>query len=109
MTRTLLAVGTRNPDTFHVVGNPILAHYVTDGDWCHPGECFTTFLDEQWNTGSYELGYHRYRLDAVWEAIIEVGGWTLEWTEVHSDWFREENPEFDPHTQPCYTCGKALL
>lgn len=88
---------------YNVHGNPIVAHYVTDGDYVHTGGCFDTFLTEQWNTGGYAedhaaLGYLSYH-DTVWEVIVGLGGWTVEWSS------REELPD----GATCITCGKAVL
>lgn len=95
---------------YNVHNNPIVAHYVTDREWVHPGRCFDTFLDDQWATGSYELASeYDTPHDAVWHAIIEIGGWTLEYNELETEWFQEENPGFDAHTTSCRECGKSLL
>lgn len=106
---TLLMAGTihNGKTTYHYIApSVIIGHYVTDGDWTHPGECLTAFLAEQWATGGYcehykQHGYDDYT-EAVWDVLTgEIGAWTLEYGAME--------PDFDPQTQRCCVCERPLL
>lgn len=71
MTRKLLTAGK--------VGD--IAHYVTDGDYCHSDGCLNKLLDEQI---SYDPAYQgddrdlRQDREAMWDTLVELGAWTIE-------------------------------
>lgn len=96
MAETALVTGRIERGTitsYRVVGNPIIAHYVLDDEWTHPGTCLTKLLDIQYATGGYP------DRELVWDTLVELGAWTVEWSS------REELPD----GATCITCGKAVL